>query len=427
MRKHFNSFLALVSILLLGLGSCGTASIADNPSSSSSGELSEYVGGEDWDSSWDDPWGSESVPSEGGACDCICSVCGKCLDPDCTEHTEKCYDLNGRTKQDFYAIDDKVSRIGGSMGDVSVVSDADGGYVGNFSLNIGANISYSITSPKANRACIGINVSKKGSEDIHPFSLLTCKVNGAEFFSRGILHKAVSGSDWFEFGDSYGGCVDLKAGKNTFTFTPNEDVTSFNFRDMFLISSETLTLDAYDEGSSHTCTSQNADGKCTDYDCNLLPCLDKDETGWTEKKLKAGDSKLVALREDGTTNMYNPVEDVIGEVNNYTGQKIAFSFSSTDDCYARVSLEHSGCGIVTFASMFHMFINGMAFITEGRTGGEPQDWFTYYTSTVGYIHLQKGDNTFQFNHDIITSGFNIKSIILCYQSGACDFIQAALA
>ena len=409
-------------LLPLFLASCSTSS---DISSTGDVTLPEYVGGEDWDDPWADPWAQESVPTE-ATCKAICPICGKCLDPDCTEHTEKCYDLNGRTKYVFHAVDDNVSKGSGSMGSMTIVADETNGYVGNFSLNIGSSLTFTIHSPVATVACLGIDISRKASEDILPFSLMNTTFNGESFVSRGPLKSSSTGSDWIDFGTAYGGCVNLVEGNNTFVFSPMEGVTSFNFKDMFLISSAELSLQNASEATKHVCTSKNAEGKCTDYDCNEYECLDKDETGWTEIKLAASDSRLKALREDGVTSMYNAKEDTIGEVNNHVGQKIAFAFSASEACYARISIEHNACGTVKFKNQFHMFFNGAAFPTEGRTGGEPQDWFTYYTSTVGYVKVQQGTNTFQFNHDIVTAGMNIKSITLCYQKGTCDFVEATI-
>jgi|GEM_PF-3061792 len=411
-------------LIPLLLASCGKS-----PSSSSvnpSGTLPEYVGGEDWDDDWNDPWAQESVPTE-STCKALCPVCGKCLNPDCAEHTEKCYDLNGRTKQVFDAIDDRVTKKGGAMGALSVNQDDTNGYIGNFSLNIGAVLTFAIQSPAATVACLGVRVSRRASETILPFSAMSVTVNGESFVSRGPLKASSTGSDWFEFGDAYGGCVSLTEGTNVFEFTPAEGVTSFNFKDLFLISSETLTLANASPEETHVCEKKNADGKCIDYDCNKYACLDKDETGWTEIKLEAKDERLAAIREDGVTSMYNAKEDTIGEVNNHVGQKNAFAFEATEDGYARISLEHNGCGLVKFTDLFHLFSNGETFETEGRTGGEPQDWFTYYTSKVGYVKVKKGTNTFQFNHDISPAGFNIKSITLCYQKGSCEFVSATVA
>lgn len=411
----------------LFLGLSLLVSCQKTPTSTSS-SASVSAGDEPWIGNYDGVSDDEnSVAPLAHQCENKCPLCGKCIDDSCQDPVckDKCSDLNGRTLYTFNAIDERVKLTNGS-GSLNIVTDDQGGHIGNFSNNLDCSILFEVNSPAANRACLQATISQMVDEK-NVTSDCSVLFNGTEIIRPCV---APAGTDnWVNFITTTIGCIDLIAGVNTIEFkNPVRTGSQFDFRGIRLISSEKLSLkDANGILDDHECTSKDSNGKCTDYDCNKWNCLDKEEEGWTDYKINGDDDKVIKVNSEGQ-NLWNPAatEQCIGQISGYTGQTLVWSFECSEDTYIRFSLEHSlNFPRQRFADTWNMVMNGKAFTTDGRTVIKSGGWADYDYSKIGYVHAVKGKNSFRMVHKI-TSGYNIRHFEAVVQKGTLTFVQAAL-
>ena len=416
-----------------------TSLISCSPNSSGS----EFLGDEEWHGNWEGSEDIEDDPQIEIVCKQKCPVCGKCLDPDCTIDTEKCYDLNGRTKYEFLGSDKRVKVTAGSKGPLNQV--ANGGYIDNFNNNEGAEIEYTIIASEATTACMGATIS------MMPLAMsltTTCEtyVNGEKLLSNSQVKANLnwpyipgtttipSPNEWYNFTEYFIGCVNLKEGENTIRIVnPNRGAYQFNFKSIEFLSSVPLELGNASGYVEHVCENHNADGLCTNYDCNELVCLNKDETDWTHEKLTldAGEDYVLKF-DDNNDNIYNstPGEECIGYIDSYnSNQTIIWSFNATEETYVRLSLEHSG-GLghgSPYIDTWNLFFNDEQFTTGAlaKCNDDANKWNygLYGHSTIAYVKAKPGKNTFKMIHNS-TTGYNIRSLDIYNQKGELSPAQA---
>lgn len=434
--KRLNVFLAilLAFILTLSVAACAGNGEESSSSSSSSSEGEVETPPTVWgpEEGWVGNWTRPDIPSGGGStganeCTHKCSVCGKCVDidpeNDADTCTEKCYDQGDRTLYVFNATDKRVDRQGGVK--------IEGDYVGGINNNPHVVITFKIKAEEDTTVCLGATISEM-NEDKYVTSMTPIYVNDAKVFSRACL-KGGSGA-WTNFKTVWLGCVNLRKGENTIQFTNvNNGGQQYNFKDFSFLSP--VKLDWTTELVEHICQHKDANGKCTDYDCNKYECLDKPEDGWKTLKIDAGDEKVLKYAGNDTNlyGLWNSGEGCIGNIANslVTGiydQTIIFSFTATEDTYIRLSLNTStNSQNVAFTEMYSLTIDGVLIETEGRSGSAESGagWHTYVDGTIAYVKVSGGTtHTFMMVHKAVNMGDNIKYLTIHYQNGVLTAAQA---
>lgn len=416
--KKFKALAAIaVSMLLIGVAGCTDG---NNESGTTKPPIDD-----DWHGNWTRP----DVPDEPDisvhACEHSCYVCGGCL-MDCGEETceEKCFDEHGRTKYVFNGTDERVVKKGG----VSVNPDGPASNcLGNINANPSAEIIYYISAAEDTTVCIGATICEMTAD-----SSVTGKTpiyhDGEQFFSRGYLKGGAT--SWTNFYTVWLGCMELHEGVNVIKLTGKGD--AYNFRDFTFLSDSELTLISQDD--SHKCMHQNEAGKCTDYTCNEIGCLDKDETGWSEAELNPGDERVLkyATRNGKEVSLWIAAESCIGNLANgpqlgFSNQTVAFSFEASEETWVRISLS-TGAMIssnTAFKDMYTITFNGEDISTGAVAQAvESPTWTTYVVNNIVYLKAQKGVNDFVMVHKPTNTGDNINNIILGYENGNITFVQA---
>lgn len=415
--------LKFAAAVLLSLAFFGFAGCAGGETSDTGGDTTPPAGDEEWQGNWERP---DYVPDDPGQpevhlCEAACYTCGKCL-TDCEEPecAEKCFELGDRTEYVFNGTDSHVNRKGG----VTIEND----HLGNINLNASAEVTWHITAAETTTVCIGASVSEM-SETNYITSDTPITINGEEFYSRGYLEGG--STNWTNFYTVWLGCVTLNEGDNVIVLHSQSANTAYNFKEFIFRSPVELTWTEIEE---HVCTSQNEDGKCTDYDCNELACLDKDETGWKSVTVRGGDEKVLKYYIDNAGvehSLWNEGEQVIGNIANSLvtgvyGQTIILSFEATEETYLRFSLNMSTTsGGVGFTEMFDITLNGQPVSTGGVSGtAQPSGWSVFAEGTVAYVKVQAGLNTIMLVHKDTNAGDNIKDFTLAWKNGEITLVQA---
>lgn len=406
------------TLLLFSIASCGESTTTPIEDST----LAEYVGGEDWDDEWPDIWADENLPDQEES-EYLCPICGLSLDSEShAEHT--CFDNENRNTYVFEGTHPFVKLDSGVSGSLNKLSDSRGTYLGNWSCNAGAGVTYEVSVEEDTIACLGLTMTKHGKEDINPLVGMKLLVNNDRILRKCVLHKANNGQEWSEFGTSYVGCIALWKGSNIISFhVESKEIMSYDFQSITLISPKKVTLENYSGVEVHECTSKDpVTGKCKDYDCNHYECLDKDETGWNAFSIH-GNDKTIHQNKSGT-DLWNENEDCIGNVA-AVGDIIIFAFNATEDGYGRLSLEHSTCGECILANVFDLYFNGELIDTGAKTSMSAHDWFNYEFDKVAYVKVKSGFNQFKMVHKD-SFGFNIRSLEVALEKGSLESAQATL-
>ncbi len=416
-----NKVTRLMILSLLSLGAVGCS--GGNGNSSSGGEL-HPSGDEPWLGNWERPDMPSEPEEELHFCEHACYECGKCL-VDCEDEVckEKCYELGNRQQYVFNATDRRVEKLGGV--------NIEGDHIGNINQNPNVQIIYHIQSEKETTVCIGATISEM-NESHYVTSDTPIFINDTPFYSRGYLKAG--GTTWTNFFTVWLGCVQLQAGENVIKLTnPHADGQQYNFKDFTFLSPSELSW--YDASNMHPCESQNAEGKCTNYDCNEWNCLDKDETGWNSLTIQGGDEKVLKYYYDASgqeKTLWNEGEQCIGNIANSLitkiyKQTIIWAFEASEETYVRLTLNTSTTsGGTPFEDVFDMTMNGEAIHTKGAlaTVESGAGWMTYVDSKVAYVKVQPGVSTFMLVHKDTNAGDNIKHLNISYQKGTITAAQA---
>lgn len=385
---------------------------------------------EEWSGNWTKPdWNPDDDPVIKHECTMKCFTCGKCLDMSCEEEAckEKCYDLTGRTKYTYSAANRKVKLVPGTRGDiVRVPNDTDGGYVDNFNTNKGSEIIYSIVSSEDVTACLGATISRM-FDPVSITNTVELYVNNEQVISRAYVPGNTAFSQWFDWTDYYVGCISLKKGENEIKIVnPRDDSQQFNFKSLSIISSTKIELGNASGYEEHPCTHKDADGYCTDYTSNYEECLHKREDGWKKTNLYGKDDKVLKFH-NSDDNIWNdaPNEQCIGYIDSVNnGQTIIWSFTSTEETYVRLAIEHSlNKPGLRFDDVWDMTFDGEVFFTEGATSTQMGGYADYTFSTIAYLKAKLGKNTFKMVH-ASTQGYNLRSLDIYYASGNIEIAQA---
>lgn len=413
--KKFRIILALILALFVAVAVSGYADktieeVPDDP--------------ESWQGNWNGPDGATDIEDQVHYCEQACYVCDKCLDVSCGDVAcaEKCSETDSESRSEYV--------FNGTNGNVSLKGGVsiNGDYLGNINQNPNVVITYRIYSPEATTVCLGATISEM--PDAHFITSDTpITVNGEAFYSRGYI--PAGSTVWTNFVTGWLGCVDLVEGDNYIVIkNPHSDGQQYNFKDIRIMSA--VALEWRNANTEHECTSANAAGKCTDYDCNLLACLDKDETDWEKLNIYGKDDEVLKYYIDGQgtkVDLWNDKdgEKCIGQISgNDWNQKIIWSFNATEETYIRLSLETSTNITKTrFADLWDLTLDGQTIDTEGvNTAAESNPgWATYTFGTVAYAKVGAGDHTFMMVHKG-TAGYNLRSLDIAYSNGNLTKIQA---
>lgn len=417
--KNQNKLIAMIT-LLMSLGAIGCSG---NVFSSISGGTSTSHGDTPWSGNWEKPGVSiDSQPPLSHLCETACYTCGKCLtdcdDPVCAE---KCFDSNGRTQYTFNATDEHVDRKGG----VTIEGD----HVGNININPNVKITYHITAAEDTTVCFGATISEMGDVS-HVTAETPITVNGEQYYSRGYMEA--KSTNWTVFSTVWLGCLDLKKGDNEIILeNHNTTGVQYNFKDFTFLSPIELTWSPIEE---HICTSKNEEGKCTNYDCNDINCLDKDVEGWNNLVIQGSDDNVLKYYIDNSGeehSLWIEKENVIGQLANssITGiynQTIIFAFEATEETYVELVLDTSTVfGNSSYEEMYDLTINGEKISTEGVSAtSDTPGWSDFKESTIAFVKAKKGLNTFKMVHKPVNAGDNIRYLSLNYQQGEITVAQA---
>lgn len=417
MRKFTTAVALLLSLAFVSFAGC-----AEKPENDLSTPEPPVTGEEPWQGNWERP---DFVPDDPvdvvHLCESACYTCGKCLS-DCTdpECAEKCYEPGDRQQYTFAGVDSHVEKRGG----VSVNAD----FLGNINLNATAEVTYHITAAEETTVCFGATISEM-TDTNYVTSDTPITINGEEFVSRGHLDGGTT--TWSTFYTVWLGCAVLQKGDNEIILRSQSSNTSYNFKDFTFLSPVELT---WTEVEVHECTSKNEAGKCTDYTCNELACLDKDETGWKTMAVDCSSEKVLKYYIDGEGqehSLWSEKEQLIGNIANSIatgvyGQTVIFAVEATEETYLRISFNMSTThGGTEYDEMFEITVNGEPVKTGGVSGtASPSGWAVFAETTVCYVKLSAGVNTIMFVHKDTNAGDNIKNINLAYQSGEITLVQA---
>ncbi|MFA6830287.1 MAG: hypothetical protein WCR67_06280 [Bacilli bacterium] len=412
--------LAFLAFFLI-LSSCSTGT-------STSGD--DATIDESWHGNFDGTGDVDDDPEIVIPCKAKCPICGKCLDPDCSDE-EKCYDLGTRTKYSFYTGDHSVKVTGGNGGNITQVPVSQGGYIENWNNNEGARVEFQIIAKEDTVACFGGKIGMMPE----PMSLTsTCDtyINGEQILSNSRLQgnsnwpyipgteTIPSPNEWYNFTEYYVGCVRLHKGENKIEIVnPKRGAYQFNFQQIILLSDVSLTLGNASGYAEHECHHQNEDGKCTDYTCNDIKCLDKDTSSWVNQNLILDAKEDYVLKySDTSENLWNPAqgEECIGYIDSGNShQTIVWSFEASEETFVKVELLMSGGRAhgTAYNDTWDLSFDGSTFTTGAIAGANPDSdkWnYTMYNySLIGYMHATQGKNTFKMVHKTDT-GYNIRGL-----------------
>lgn len=251
--------------------------------------------------------GSSSTEPYEPECEHKCATCGLCIDysSELEECKEKCGGHLTNT-QEFEAEDSHVLLYGGDRGNLGSSQEEGSSevYIGGFNANLGAQIKYVITAPTDLTGTLFVSVCKRSSPLLFTSSVLV-QVNGEIMQSKGVVPNLSEGeAEWVNFTEVCLGCIELKEGRNTITFTvANDDVScGFNFDSIIIKSNETLS---WYEGP-HICDDIcPICGLCMNEQCQDPVCLNKCTCNLPKQTFDLSDGKAslenVELIDDKVT------------------------------------------------------------------------------------------------------------------------------
>lgn len=357
------------------------------------------------------------APSMSHSCNHVCETCGKCTDVYC--ENEACADKCGDDLTAYTLEAENAFLENGNSpkhGNLYKGTVGARGFVGNFNGNKGATITFAFTSSEACNASLTVTLTKL-NRTTKVTELLGVSVNGGEYLDRfAFVPKNPNNDYWTDetYGDFCLGCVPLKAGYNTISFTVITDgeYNGYNF-DKIVLKTDKDLAENY-----HACGSKcPACGKCVDMDCVDPACGEKCEHGAIiaeaeDAEWKDGDS---GNKIDVQTTSSG--RKVLGNLNGNGGATITFTVNSDGEKDYNLVATRARYREISYFTPEMIEINGKTYLTgkvavQAYTDGNWWDEASYIDVDLGIVHLRDGENTIVFNVLYGWAGYNFDKIKL---------------
>ncbi len=340
-------------------------------------------------------WSEVEIGAEHG-CKHACPVCGKCLDPTCSDAScaDKCGD--GLAAHVFEAEGGNVQLVKGYRGASALPARGTSGavtYMSGMSGNYGAELNFSVTSDRATTATLTVTVSKNSAETV--FTDLICFfVNDRLIGARPAVVPAGSANDFYELTL---GCVSLEEGDNLISFLCVSEQSGYACFDKIALKTE-------------------AELTPTDLSASKVYRFEAEDS---RNEFTKGSA---TYRDGELTFGYEANSDARNKVGNLTqnvGASITFRLSAENDCtvelIVRVSKRNTGSSV--FTDMVEISVNGASIgdrpaVVPQTVAGE-MNYRTFTDISLGEISLRKGSNTLVYK--IISEedlGYNLDYIKL---------------
>ena len=160
-----------------------------------------------------------------------CSVCGKCLDPDCqaTSCLDKCGEDTIGHDHIFNAVDAELTN-----GAKNFSTTEQSGALGNVDQNKGATITFRVNAGKAGTVNLLLSFNYRDQRRLIT-SGMSINVNGVDMVSSAMRPASpLNNSHWNTFVEINLGCVELKEGENVIVLTVLTDKDRDNSNLMYL-------------------------------------------------------------------------------------------------------------------------------------------------------------------------------------------------
>ena len=160
-----------------------------------------------------------------------CSVCGKCLDPDCqaTSCLDKCGEDTIGHDHIFNAVDAELTN-----GAKNFSTTEQSGALGNVDQNKGATITFRVNAEKAGTVNLLLSFNYRDQRRLIT-SGMSINVNGIDMVSSAMRPASpLNNSHWNTFVEINLGCVELKEGENVIVLTVLTDKDRDNANLMYL-------------------------------------------------------------------------------------------------------------------------------------------------------------------------------------------------
>ena len=364
------ALVAVAIILPVTLGSCGgkTEHVCEHVCP---------VCGKCTDPDCDDPACADKCLGHGAVhiCEHTCPICGKCTDYGCDDPVcaDKCG--GGNPVYTFEAEDERVVLSEGtvtnsdgsqtvSMPSVSKEEGATETYIGNFSCNVGAAITFYVTVEEDTTASLIVSVSKT-NRYASLTSIVSVFVNDEMIENRADFIEYEDENDsWIDFVDVNLGCVELKAGQtNVIKLVQVSNERGNNVNAIRLRSAASASL--------ANPPSEYGDESWTSYDFNAA-----DGQGITY-------SSEIQVNEGGYFGM------VSGNAGQYMLWQIDADSAGQAVLYLGASVRAEMYG---FSDAFNLTVNGknVPCDVEMPSGGD--NWETFRYVALGKVNLVQGTN-----------------------------------
>ena len=330
-------------------------------------------------------------------CTSVCPVCGGCMNDECKE--EACKVKCGKDRKHVYtfeAEDERTILTSGSRGDLKritgrtdLATEKEVGCVGEFNLNGGASIKYTLKSGKAQTATLKLRISASTNMRITDAVYIAVNDVALDRKTEVKLVPVNGNPSWWYFVEANLGCIKLKEGENI------------------------IELTSMGQNGNIDCINVYADEKVAWADNIVQPeepeelpdiNTEKDDSAWTKT------STLYAVEEAGKFASYvktsgskplsTPAHRAnaegkipVGDINVNKGATVTFSVNASvggtvglyaEFCNKDSDLQFKDWGVVT--------VNGKEY-TSSATMPKGAEWTPSNTFIrLGFVELKAGLN-----------------------------------
>lgn len=344
-----------------------------------------------------------------------CSVCGGCLDPNCTTCENIC---NAGDNVYSYEAENGTWTNGANpkWGPVSVATnDAGRIFVQGFAGNKDATLTFIVTATEATRASLHVTITRRNIETVFTEGV-SISVNDVLMESqKTIQHYPGTWHEEKSYMDFNLGCINLNAGDNYIKFTvlKESDEYAYNFDKITLHSEKELLPEVVEESKHEYCS---ICGGCLDLECES--CEKVCDDGSIISTFEAEDSILkdgsnppwwggikVNYNAEGRTYVENLAANV--------GASMTFKITSQKAMAASLHVTVTRRNSETvFSEGVSVSINGNIMETSQKIPAFANEWAdaSYQDYNLGCINLVKGENTIVFtvltNYDSYAYNFD---------------------
>lgn len=359
----------------------------------------------------------DSLSADAHVCTMVCPDCGGCLDADCGD--EACAEKCGDDKSATYVFEAEDATFGAGTGGTPRV-ESNGDFVGNFSENAGATITFAFNAESAGKGTLIVGASYRNVERAFTDGF-NVYVNDPEKTSPMSSPAAVPGSrsvggDWNIWDQSARvilGCIDIAEGENTVVLEVKSDNTNTAFNlDYIRIATDVALPGAEVDGPEpepgvHVCESEcPVCGKCTDMTCEDPVCAEKCGDALEQTvRFEAENARLTDGAKGGVKVESNG--KYVGGLSENRGAKVTFTFNVTGGSEGDLTATlYAGSTYrstdISFTDGFNVYVNGN--LIENRASKVPSSasigrtgnvWDVTFMVNLGCIELVDGVNTIE--------------------------------